>query len=320
MLVLFFQCYSQFPGAREITENKYPNCIELFNDSVRVVLEPNLGGRILVYALNEKNVLYVDKKDDGRIYEPGVFIHPSAGRFDIGPEHTIPPHPKLYMGMWSAKITGPRQAEMISQADSVTGVQLVRKFKLAKSGSMLEFTQIIRNIGQENRCYCHWGRTLAKGGGIALAPVNNNSRYPEKYIIYGPGKIMNFRPENETNIRVKENIMEITDTPSQPKIITDSYDGWLAYITKDDQLFIKKFPVFSNKTYGEMAANTACIFYKELYCEVEPIGPMEFIKPGQEKSFTEYWYLFDFTYPANKNVSRKKIMELLGQLNPKKIN
>ena len=43
-------------GTRIITERKYANCIELYNDSVRVVLEHNLGGRVLVYALNGNHV------------------------------------------------------------------------------------------------------------------------------------------------------------------------------------------------------------------------------------------------------------------------
>ena len=317
MIVLAFLCnrsIAQSQGSRIITERQYPGSIELSNDSVRVVLEPNLGGRVLAYELNGKNVLYVDDAQDGNVYEPGKFIHPSGGRSDIGPERTIPAHPALFLGKWDARVTGEREAEMISQEDTATGVQLKRKFKLAKNGSRLEFTQTIRNTSKSMKKYCHWSRTFVKGNGISLSPLNPESRYPLGYLIYGPGRTLNFIPEKEVNIRIREGILEVTGIPSQPKIVTDSYAGWLAYITRDNQLFVKKYPVFPLRNYGEIAASTACVFYKELMCEIEPIGPMETIAPGKEVSFTEYWYLFNYSYPADKKADLKGIQNTIKEL------
>jgi len=311
---LYKPVIAQFQGTRIITERQYPGCIELSNDSVRVVLEPNLGGRVLAYELHGKNVLYVDDAQDGLIYE-GKSLHPTAGRCDIGPEKTVPPHPLLYFGKWKASITGDREAEMISQKDSTTGVQLIRRFKLAKTGSRLEFTQVIKNISSSSKSYCHWSRTFVKGGGISLSPLNPQSRYPKKYMVYGPGNVMNFMPESEENIRIREGILEILAPPTLPKIITDTNTGWLAYFTLDNQLFIKKYPVYPSRIYGEMAACTACVYYKPLYCEIEPIGPMETIATGREAAFTEYWYLFDCQYPVDKKADLKRIQNKITNLN-----
>ena len=154
-----------------------------------------------------------------------------------------------------------------------------------------------------------------KGGGISLTPLNAMSRYPSGYLIYGPGKILNFMPEDEANIHVTEGILQITGAPSQPKIVTDSYAGWLAYITRENQLFVKKYPVFPLRNYGEIAASTACVFYKEQYCEIEPIGPMETIAPWKEVSFTEIWYLFNYSFPTDKKADLKGIQNILNELN-----
>lgn len=78
--------------------------------------------------------------------------------------------------------------------------------------------------------------------------------------------------------------------------------------------FIKKYPVFSSRIYGEMAAGTACVYYKSLYCEIKPIGPTETIAPGNEVSFTEYWYLFDSTYPNNKQADLNYITNRIKNL------
>ncbi len=307
--------YCQSEGARMITENKYSGCIELSNKTTRVVLEPNLGGRVLKYELNGKNVLFVDTNDDGRTYQKGVPMHPTGGRSDFGPEKTVPAHPVLFLGKWTGNLTGPRQAELVSQEDSVTGVQLIRRFNLAASSSHLEYTQVIRNISKETKNYCHWSRTFVKGGGISLTPLHSNSRYPKGFITSGPGNVINFKPEEESNVAVRDGILEISGTPKQPKYMTDGTAGWLAYITKDNQLFIKSYPVYPGRIYGEIAAGTASIYYfKEEFCEIEPIGPMESIAPGKEVSFTEEWFLAEYLYPTDKNTDIKNVLSVINKL------
>ncbi len=303
-------------GTAIISQNGYNNCIELSNGDVRVVLEPNMGGRVLVYEKAGVNVLYRNPEQDGLVYEPGMVInHPSGGRFDIGPEKTIPKRPNLFFGRWEAKITGKRMAELSSMPDSATGVRLVRRFRLADNGSKLECTQTIINISKETKSYCFWSRTFAKGGGISLTPLNPNSRFPKGYIVYGPGNVMDFMPADEPSTGIREGILEIIAPPTRPKFVMDNTEGWLAYITTDNQLFIKTYPIYPKRVYAEMSAATSSIWYNgNEMCEIEPIGPLEIIKPGRSASFTETWYLKDFQYPENKKVDLKKIREIISNL------
>lgn len=316
MALNIYHGISQYNEPKIITQNLYPGCIELSNQTTRVVLEPNLGGRILIYELNKKNVLYIMTEFDGKVYEPGVPITPSAGRTDIGPERAIPDHPYLFFGKWEARITGSGEAEMISVKDIATGVQLIRKFRLAEKGSQLEFTQIIRNVSSEAKTYCHWGRTFVKGGGISLAPVDKTTKFPEGYLNILPRESAPIQPsEANRNLRVRDGIFEIIGPPAYPKFFTDSYAGWLAYITKDNQLFVKKYPVCPDKTYGDKGNSTASIYYlREQFCEIEPIGPMELIQPGEEASFTEVWYLLEYPYPVDKNTDLQAIKKIIKKL------
>jgi hypothetical protein len=317
--ILYLPCatggFAQHRDARIITQNLYPGCIELSNQETRVVLEPNLGGRILVYETNGKNILYIMPEFDGKIYEPGVQITPSAGRSDIGPERAIPQHPILWLGKWEARITGPGEAEMTSQKDSATGVQLIRKFKLAEKGSKLEFTQIIRNISNEPKTYCHWSRTFVNGNGISLAPVDETSKFPGGYLNSGPPSTTNAASEDKPELRVREGVFEILGPTANPKFYTDSYTGWLAYISPDNLLFIKKFTTYPEKTYGDRGNATASIYYfRDQFCEIEPIGPMELIQSGKEASFTETWYLMEYPFPANRLADLNAIKAIIATL------
>ena len=288
----------EMPGTGLIDYAGYSDCIKLENENTRIILGPHCGGRILEYSWKGENGIYLDADHNGWVYEPGKpTIDPSGGRFDIGPEAVIPKHPDLWLGEWTAEIIGPRAARLTSVEDRVTGVQLVREFRLDESSSHLSCKQIIKNVSAETQAWCHWSRTFARGGGICLIPLTPHSRFPGKYITYGPGPVMNYRP-NDPNIRVRDGFLEILGTPKRPKLGIDSYVGWLCYLMKNDLMFVKSFPTYPDRVYNEMAGLTISIwYYKDMMCELEPIGPMEKIAPGESAAFTEEWWLIPHKFP-----------------------
>ena len=307
---------SEAEGTAWVHSHGYDGCIKLFNDTATVILEPNCGGRVLVYALNGRNVLFIDPAQNGWIYESGgKRIGPCAGRFDIGPEKTGPPRENLWLGRWDAEITGPRSARMTSVEDKSSGVQLMRDFRLDKSTSRLDCTQTIRNISGETKRYFHWSRTFAEGGGICVVPISPGSRFPEGYLYYEPKsspRYMNFQPEENESAAVRDGCLVISSTPPFPKFGLDSAAGWFAYLTKNDQLFVKTFPVYPERVYGEMAGLTISIWYVDDRCELEPIGPREILKPGESASFTETWWLLPYEHPGGGDIDVGALKRFVG--------
>jgi len=287
-------------GSAWTVSHGYDRCIKLFNETTAVVIEPNCGGRVIEYSLNGRNVLYTDPAQNGWTYTPGEkAINPCAGRFDIGPEMLAPRHPDLWVGRWTPEITSTGGARLTSLDDRATGVRLVRDFELDRDTSRLLITQTIINISDSTKQYFHWSRTLAVGGGICLVPLTAGSRFPRGYILYGPGTVMNYRPEDYPSIRTRGSFLEIYPNPPQPKFGIDSYAGWFGYLMPGDLLFIKKFPVYRDRVYGELAAFTISMwYYKDEMCELEPIGPRETLAPGESASFTEEWWLVPYRFPA----------------------
>ena len=287
-------------GVRVISYYGYDDCIRLENQKTRVTLCPAAGGRVLQYSLDGKEALYLPQGVEGWVYESadsqGAM---DAGRFDIGPEQTIPQHPQLWMGRWSAQITGSRAARLRSVKDKPTGVQLTRDFTLDATSSRLACKQTITNVSQETVEYCHWSRTFALGGGTCVIPLTQPSRFPQGYVMYGPGPAINFRPEDPA-IRRHEGFLEITAAPRYPKLGMDSYAGWFAYLMKNDLMFLKRFPTYRDRVYNEVAGLTMSIWYPDgPMCELEPIGPREKLAPGASASFTETWWLFPHRFPRD---------------------
>ncbi len=310
--LLFVSAFAWSQTVQLVKENGYENCIEIKNADTRLVLEPNAGGRVLVYAYKGVNVMYLDTAQNGWTTAKGKLpnTHLCGGRCDIGPSKMKPNTDLFFFGSWKGQITGKNSARLTSQVDPKTGLQLIRDFTLDAATSHLTFTQKIINRGKEMQHVCHWGRTFVEGGGICVLPVSKKTRLPKHYLIYGPGNVMDFMPE-EPNISVTDGLLSIVAPPTRPKLVMDASEGWIAYVTRSNRLFVKKFPVFFNRVYGEMSACNTSIWYNgDQMCEIEPTGPWEELKPGKQVAFTEDWYVTDFAYPGSKAVDAKKIQSV----------
>jgi hypothetical protein len=280
--------------AKVLESHGYKSAVWLSCGSSQAYLCPEAGGRVLEFSNSGKQGIWLD--DQERKPEPGKPRPMSAGRFDIGPELTIPAHPKLWSGEWTAKITGPSAAQLTSQKDEATGVQLTRDFELRPSGSLL-CKQTITNISKETNEYCHWGRSFSPGGGICLIPLAGTSRFPSKYAMYEDSAIINVRNQDD-KIRERDGFLEILAPPRKPKLGFDSQAGWLAYLLPGDVLFVKKFPTYPDRVYNEAAGLTLSVWYPTgPRIELEPIGPRERLQPGESASFTEEWFVLNYPFP-----------------------
>jgi hypothetical protein len=276
----------------------YDDCLALDNGDARVVLGTS-GGRLLEYAWQGVNALMLDESQAGWRHGPGAErVEPCGGRCDIGPEQVIPRHPDLWFGDWEAMPTGTRTARLVSVEDEATGVQLLRDVELAESGSHLRLTQTIRNVSDRTVDTCHWSRTFAHGHGIVVMPVAEPSRFPRQYVMYGPGGI-DFRPD-DPNIRVADGFLTVVGPPERAKLGMESTAGWFAYLMRNGLMLVKRFPVYPERVYNEVAGLTVSIWYNGTdVCELEPIGPRELLAPGQAASFTEEWWLLEQPFPED---------------------
>lgn len=303
-------------GAEVVSFYGYDDCIRLFNDQATVTLCPAAGGRVLEYSIGGTNVLYLPEGDEGWLYEPAKRRGPmNAGRFDIGPEQVVNRGPLLWMGRWLGEITGLRKAVLTSQVDRQSDVQLVRTFELAAKSSQLSCTQEIINLSDKPASLCHWSRTFAVGGGIAIVARSPLGRFPNGYVMYENRDKMLMRPEDE-NIEVTDETVVIKAAPQYPKLGFDSYAGWMAYFAPTNQLFIKTYKTYPARAYNEVAGLTASVWYPKdrPMVELEPIGPAENLDPGQSASFTENWWLLEHEYPKSITEDVKAVRTMIREL------
>jgi len=288
---------------RTLDLHGYQGCLALENGTTRVVLGPHCGGRVLSYTHGDTDVIALDPSQAGWTWRPGAAeLDPWGGRFDVGPEYTLAPHPALWLGPWSAEADG-GVARLASAVDPATGLQLVREFRLDAAGSHLRCTQRVTNAGAAPRAYCHWGRTLTPGGGVLVVPATPGSRLPRGYVQYDSERraLVDFLPD-DPSVRLREGFLEVFGPLRHPKLCFDSTAGWLAYLLPPGLLFVKRWPVFPARPYAELGNFTLSVWcWQDRVCELEPIGPEEVLAPGAAASFTEDWWLLPFPFPARRD-------------------
>ena len=264
------------------------------------------GGRILKYELNGRNALYLADESGWSPDLPGIKKELSAGRFDMGPEQLQMRGDTTWQGPWTVEATGDRQATMTSLVDPQSGMQVTRTIALAKDSSHLRVTQTVFNRGQKNVRQCYWSRTFSTHGGIAVVPCDSvKSRLPNLYYLGMSRKNLNILPEEDAVVR-QNDFLIINRPPSTAKMGFDSVRGWVAYQTKEDLLFVKRFEVAENRNYGEAVGINLSIWYPKKdfipCCEMEPIGPMQNLAPGEQASYSVDWWLLESVFPTDGKV------------------
>jgi hypothetical protein len=302
------------PTARVVKSHGYSQAVELKLGKTRAVLCPQAGGRVLEFSVDGTDAMWFD--DAEKSWQPGKPGPITAGRFDYGPELTVKAHPKAWAGEWTAEITKTNSVKLTSPLEEA-GIQLVREFRLIPHDKFvgLSCKQTMTNVGKDVREVCHWGRSFSPGGGICVIPLGDRpSRFPSKYAMYEDGAIINVRNTDE-KIRERDGYLEILSPPRKPKLGFDTFAGWLAYVSPNDTVFVKRFPTYPDRVYNEAAGLTLSVWYPTgPRIELEPIGPRERLKPGDSASFTEDWWLLAHPFPKKgQQIDLKALAEQVAK-------
>jgi len=283
----------------KITYRGWADCYRISNNKVALIINASAGGRIMSFERNGINVIYEDSNQDGLLL--GDYLEekfdPDGGRFDYGQEDkTRYLHAQTYMGKWTGKILNSHSLQIASSPDLKLGILSTRTFKLDPNTAHLKVIQTMKNISEAQTDYFFWGRTLVKLGGMLFMPLNPQSKMQGQWgrYVWGNPVVYGNDPDDK-GVVVKDNIFSLDpETASWEKYGNDSQAGWMAYGYKS-LLFVKKYRYFPESHYIEHYGQTN-VFYtnRKSFAEMEPISPTAFLKPGEEFTYEEDWYLLDY--------------------------
>ena len=267
------------------------DCVELSNGSLSLLVTQSAGPRVISLRFNGGENIFAELPDI-------VLDCPGVGDFHILGGHRLwhaPENPRrtylpdddpveikpLENGVWTRQ-----------KIESETGIQKELKIKLNPQKNTVKVKHILTNHGLWPVTCAPWAITQMKRGGVALLPQNKdlwnqNPTLPNRPLTLWPYTDINSPVINWSNdvIQIRA---EMTD--GMLKIGFPNPRGWLAY-WRACTLFVKRAKFDFQADYFDFGSSTEC-YCDPRFLELETLGPITSLNPGDSASHTETWELY----------------------------
>lgn len=264
----------------------------LDNGFIRMEALSNAGPRIMHLSLSGgKNLLAKLTCKEKRITPYGDFYFMGGHRFWHAPEAL----PRSYIpdndGLTTEDL--PDGIRLLRPAETGSGIAKTIDIHLTPGRAAATLTHTLRNDGLWEIEIAPWALTMFRLDGTVILPQpagDPNSLLHNRILVVWP-----YTHINDPRLVLRDDFILIRATPSLPALKIGYYnpDGWLAYWL-DGVLFRKTFHSSGQQTgaaYPDAGCNT------ESYCsdqsvEMETLGPLQKLAPGESVTLTETWELF----------------------------
>ncbi len=188
------------------------------------------------------------------------------------------------------------------------GLQLSLEIRMHESEPEVRVRHAIRNTGRWRIELAPWALTVMAAGGEAYLPREPFVEHGESYSPARPLVLWRFTEMDDPRftwgkrfVRVRED----ASIPAKQKIGALNTLGWLAY-ELNGEVFLKRFPFFAGEPYPDMGSN--CELYTEPgFLELESLGPLTVLAPGETALHTEAWRLARLDLPAEEDLLESQL-------------
>jgi hypothetical protein len=270
-----------------------PNCYKLSNDHVEVIVTTDIGPRIIAYRfIGDENILGELTPDAVVKTELGDW-HPWGGhRLWHAPESK----PRTYVpddDPVQVELVGSDGIRLIQPTEKATGIEKEMFVKLSPKNSHVIVSMKLTNKGLWPVELAPWGLTIMNGGGTTIFPHEPYISHDEKLLPARPLVLWHYTDMSDPRWTWGKRFVRLkTDaTRSEPqKVGAANKQGWAAYF-RNGTLFVKRFPYVEGAKYPDYGCNFETYTAGD-FMEVETLGPLVTLEPGQSTIHVEDWFLF----------------------------
>lgn len=278
----------------------WPNNLLLTNKDVELVVTLDVGPRVIAYRLpGGANVMKNYAEMMGGTNEPEWQIR-GGHRFWLAPEDLT----RTYFAdnrpvKWEQ--TGPHAVKLTPPPETEYGVQKEMHLSLGETGTRVDVKLKVTNIGKESTELAPWGPTVMAPGGVEIIPLPPKAPHPghvsnaKSPADYGPNQELILWPYFDfADTRWtfgKRYIFLRQDVNKGPtKIGLAHRMGWVGYLN-GGTLFVKRFDYREGGMYPDLGTRYQT-FSNEDMLEMETVGELVTLKPGESAELVEAWELF----------------------------
>jgi hypothetical protein len=274
--------------------------LKLGNAHAELIVTLDVGPRVICYRLpNGFNVMKNYESMMGGTGEDEWQIR-GGHRFWLAPEDLT----RTYFAdnrpvKWEQ--VGPHAVRFTPPPETEYGVQKVMTLELEEASSRVKVTLTVTNIGKEPTELAPWGPTVMAAGGVEVIPLPAKYNHPghvsnaKSPADFGPNQELVLWPyfdfaDTRWTFGAKYLFLRQDVNKGPTKIGLAHREGWVGYVNSGT-LFVKRFDYREGAVYPDRGTRYQT-FSNEDMLEMETVGELVTLKPGEAASLVESWQLY----------------------------
>ena len=249
----------------------------------------SMGPRILSLRFNDGENLLHEDAADVRVGEWRLY---GGHRFTTAPES-----PASYVpDNAHCLATEEKGRLLIAQPNSPNGLAKALRIAAAPGGCGFELTHVLRNTGRHSWQGALWAITGFAAAGRVVVPWGSGTDQCRtqmvRYLVHAGSPYAN-ATSRQWRPAADHFVIEPAGERGKVSLYTDR--GWLALL-RTDGTFVKHCPAVAPESDCPYGGCNAEVFVGPDYIELETLGPLTTLAPGQEVLHVERWHLLRETF------------------------
>jgi hypothetical protein len=267
----------------------WPNSWRVSNGEVELVVTGDVGPRVMRYGFTGGQNFF--KEFAGQMGKTGeAEWQPRGGhRVWIAPEDPVKSYAPdndavdIEVGGGQVVCTGPVEA--------LTGMEKKITVKMAPAGTAVELVHQVRNAGRKPYRLAPWILTMCAQGGAGIHGFPPRGTHPEMLEPTNPLVMWAFTHLDDPRWRLSRKYLVLRQDPNNKnpqKLGTYNRHTWGAYLL-NGEMFVKRYEAVADPSAYPDFGCTFETFTNADILELETLGPLTTLAPGQAVSHTERW-------------------------------
>lgn len=273
----------------------WPNNVRLTNNHAELIITLDVGPRVISYRTNnDTNVFKTFAAQLGGTNEP-EWKSRGGHRFWFAPEDPV----LSYLPDNTAvehRLISEFEGELTSPPPAQLPIRKILTIALEPDSSRITVTHRAENEGARPVSCATWGLSVMQPGGVEIIPLPPVGEHPRDLLPNRTMILWPFTDMSDPRFGWGRRFITVRQGDGGPtKIGLAHAEGWVAY-HRGETLFVKTITFDPAAVYPDRGCNFET-FTNEEMLEVEALGPLVELAPGESTGHTEHWQLFHDVSP-----------------------
>jgi len=269
----------------------WKNNLRLSNDHAELIITLDVGPRVISYrTLDGVNAFKTFDAQLGRTDE-AEWMSRGGHRFWLAPEDAV----LSYLPDNTAveyRVRSDLEVEIGNAPTARLPLQKVLTVTLDAASSRVTARHCAENFGDKSLQVATWGLSVMALGGIEIIPLPPLGEHPRDLLPNRSMTLWAFTDMSDPRWRWGKRFITLRQADAgATKLGLAHRESWIAYY-REGSLFVKTIEFCEGATYPDFGCNFET-FTNEEMLEVEALGPLVELAPGEATEHTEQWQLFE---------------------------